>query len=133
MDKNSLIGFVLIAIILIFFLPTNEVSDKSTTKIKNNNINSTKNNSSNLNDKNEFKEDSISLIDNYSSDQLFINSNLEKVEKNYTLENDKIKVVISNKGGQLKSVIMKDFKTYQSKELDLFIEKYSKIKFTISI
>ena len=30
MDKNSLIGFVLIAIILIFFLPTNEVSDKST-------------------------------------------------------------------------------------------------------
>ena len=51
MDKNSLIGFVLIAIILIFFLPTNEVSDKSTTKIKNNNINNTKNNSSNLNDK----------------------------------------------------------------------------------
>ena len=118
MDKNSLIGFVLIAIILIFFLPTNEVSDKSTTKIKNNNINSTKNNSSNLNDKKiEFKEDSISLIDNYSSDQLFINSNLEKVEKNYTLENDKIKVVVSNKGGQLKSVIMKDFKTYQSKRI----------------
>ena len=34
MDKNSLIGFVLIAIILIFFLPTNEVSDKKTIKPK---------------------------------------------------------------------------------------------------
>ncbi len=128
MDKNSLIGFVLIAIILIFFLPTNEVSDKKTTKIKKNSVINSNNNSSKLNDeKNDFKEDSISLVNNYSSDQLFNGSNLEKLEKNYTLENDKIKVVISNKGGQLKSVIMKDFKTYQSKELDLFIEKYSKL------
>ena len=127
MDKNSLIGFILIAIILIFFLPTNEVSDTNTTKKEKNKVNSINNNSSKLNDKkNDIKEDSNSLITNYSSDQLF-SSNLEKVEKNYTLENDKIKVVVSSKGGQLKSVIMKDFKTYQSKELDLFIEKYSKL------
>ena len=38
----------------------------------------------------------------------------------HTIENDKLKITVSNKGGRIISVIMKEYQTYDSIPLDLF-------------
>lgn len=45
--------------------------------------------------------------------------------KYYTIENDKLIAKISNKGGRIVSVILKDYKTYSGKPLELFHEDSS--------
>ena len=124
-DKNSLIGFVLMAIILIvfntFFFPeVNQeqlsisnapviLEDKSTTIIKTNTIISA-DTTSNLIVSEEAREI-------YG---VFANSIIGE-EKFHVLENDKIKITISNKGGRITSVILKEYQTYDSLSLvDLF-------------
>ena len=127
-DKNSLTGFVLMAIILIvfnfFFFPEpveqeasnnivkNEV--KPDIKINQNVISSNNENNLASNDK-ENKLKYGSLSNSVSGD---IN--------NYFLENEKLKISISNKGGRINSVIIKEgsggkkFSTYDNRELEIF-------------
>ena len=120
-DKNSLIGFVLMAIILIVFNtfffpevnPEKDTSNKSIIteptnqeKINNDLINNELDNP-NLNDKTKQV---------YGS---FARSVIEK-ETFHSIENEKIKITISNKGGRIISAIMKEYQTFDSLPLDLF-------------
>ena len=41
-------------------------------------------------------------------------------EASHTIENDKLKITVSNKGGRITSVILKEYQTYDSLALDLF-------------
>ncbi|MBG65356.1 MAG: membrane protein insertase YidC [Flavobacteriales bacterium] len=120
-DKNSLIGFILMAIILIvfntFFLPEIE---EDNIKISNNSINqNTEENKtvSNLDIAN--KEIKINDDENINNTEKFHKSSIVE-EKYEIIENEKIKALVSNKGGQIKSVILKQFQTYDSLELNLF-------------
>ena len=134
-DKNSLIGFVLMAIILIVFntfffpevpqkqTPTNiptkvvltesQTSDTTTaTAIETGTVNPT------INDTAISKE----LKATYG---VFANAARGK-DTLYTLENDKLKITVASKGGRITSVIIKEgpnkeqYKTYDGKDLEIF-------------
>ncbi len=117
-DKNSLIGFVLMALILIVFNtfffpdPTEIKPTPSTEKESNKNISIEKSESEKTSKFNTNTETET----NYSS---FLKTNI-KEEIFQTIENEKIKVKISNKGGRIRSVILKEYKTSEGLPLDLF-------------
>ena len=123
-DKNSLTGFVLMFLILLvfnfFFLPTNEEIEK---EVNSNPIElkTTQNQEIDENSNTINQESSYSKI-NKSDFGVFSESSFAKDEE-VVLENEKIKLVISNKGGQIKSVVIKEgpnqkkYTTYTGEEL----------------
>ena len=126
-DKNSLTGFVLMFLILLvfnfFFLPTNEEIEK---EVNSNPIElqTTQNQEIDENSNTINQESSYSRI-NKSDFGVFSESSFAKDEE-VVLENEKIKLVISNKGGQIKSAIIKEgpnkkkYTTYTGEELEIF-------------
>ena len=129
-DKNSLIGFALMAIILIvfntFFFP--EIPEEDNT---NNTSEIEEKKSLLLNKELDFTSKSI-VIDSLevTSEQnekygAFASSCIGQ-ETFYTIENKNLKITVSNKGARITSVIMKEYKTYDSKELDLMNAEQSK-------
>jgi len=122
-DKNSLIGFVLMAIILIvfntFFFP--EAPKEKTTTTAPAEIIATET---------QLSETSISPINpalhnNTVSDELkatygiFANT-ATGIDDVQIIENDKLKITVANKGGRITSVILKEYQTFDSLALDLF-------------
>ncbi len=125
-DKNSLIGFILMAIILIvfntFFFPEVPEERVSTTNAKEivSEISSPN------------VSETITPIITETSNQLNISEDIKRTygvfansaigeETFHVIENDKIKITISNKGGRITSVIMKEYRTFDSLSLvDLF-------------
>ena len=126
-DKNSLTGFVLMFLILLvfnfYFLPTNEEVEKENTSEKIT-LQSTENQEKNKNT-NTTRLEPISNKINKSDFGIFSESSFAE-EEEVVLENDKIKLVISNKGGQIKSVVIKEgpnqkkYTTYTGEELEIF-------------
>ena len=126
-DKNSLTGFVLMFLILLvfnfFFLPTNEEIEK---EVNSNPIElqTTQNQEIDENSNTINQESSYSKI-NKSDFGVFSESSFAKDEE-VVLENEKIKLVISNKGGQIKSVVIKEgpnqkkYTTYTGEDLEIF-------------
>ena len=126
-DKNSLTGFVLMFLILLifnfYFLPTNEEISKQKEDVKTeNNISEPKSiNTDKIN------TDKIELTSDEKEKKYGVFSNSAESEFNeYVIENDKIKVVVSNKGGRINSVTIKEgpnkkqYKTYDGNELEIF-------------
>ena len=127
-DNSSFIGLILIAIIIIMgnvFLFDNQANES----IKNPN-------SENLSGQSLIKE-------NFKIEQYKDTSKIEiESEKIYTLENDKIKLEFTNKGGEISSAVIKGFysyeeykknledKTYISKDIEIFNNKDSKFEIT---
>ena len=140
-DKNSLIGLILMAIILIvfntFFFPeiAKEESIKKSNNISTEDIYKSNNRGENntINDQyvnNAINEDSVNkeLNETYG---VFANAALGE-ETFHTIENDKKKITVSNKGGRITSVIMKEYQTYDTLDLDLFDadSSYFNLQFT---
>ena len=133
-DKNSLIGLLLMGLILIifntYFFPKVE---NTTEKIENSNseviINVSDNNLERI---------AEAIIDSLKEQQHndlygnFFKNNIIKEEISF-LENEKIKVNFSNKGGRISSVVLKEFQTSDSLPLILFDADSSRfnLKFTI--
>ncbi|TXB65783.1 membrane protein insertase YidC [Vicingus serpentipes] len=149
LDKNSIIGLVLISAILLIFSyitsPTEEeLKAKELAKKKQTEQVEKENTTENavvpaeqseeiLSVDNQFVEkDSlheIALLTQYGP---FTNS-LKGESKNFTFENEKIKVTIANKGGRVSSVELKDFHTYDSLPLMLFNEDSSRFNIELTI
>jgi YidC/Oxa1 family membrane protein insertase len=128
-DKNSLIGFVLMAIILIVFNTfffTDIPKEENIEKI-NNTIIDNKPKSNDRDENNVFNNPIINdTINEYTINKelkvaygLFANAAVGK-ETYHTIENEKIKITISNKGGRIISVIMIEYQTFDTLDLDLF-------------
>ena len=133
-DKNSLIGFVLMAIILIvfntFFFPTSPIEEKSDVE-----PNKVIENTSEINQV-IVRTTNTNTNTNISEEQknqygVFANNAIGE-EALYTLENEKLKITISNKGGQIVSAILKEYQTYDSLPLDLFNADSSKFNLQFS-
>ena len=126
-DKNSLTGFVLMFLILLvfnfFFLPTNEEVEKEDNsnpiELQSTQIQQIDESSNTIN-----QEPVYNKI-NKSDFGIFSESSFAQ-EQEVILENEKIKLVISNKGGQIKSVVIKEgpnqkkYTTYTGEELEIF-------------
>ncbi len=127
-DKNSLTGFVLMAIILIvfnfFFFPEpveQEISENSiSNEVKENRQVNQNIVTSNIKDNLTSNDEDTQL--KYGSLAHTANGEID----NYFLENEKLKISISNKGGRINSVIVKEgsggkkFSTYDNRELEIF-------------
>lgn len=149
LDKNSIIGLVLISAILLIFSyitsPTEEelkaielAKKKQTEQVEKENTTENavvpaEQSEEILSVDNQFVEkDSlheIALLTQYGP---FTNS-LKGESKNFTFENEKIKVTIANKGGRVSSVELKDFHTYDSLPLMLFNEDSSRFNIELTI
>ncbi|MEC7646214.1 MAG: membrane protein insertase YidC [Bacteroidota bacterium] len=124
-DKNSLIGFILMAIILITFntfffpeLPQEEISSNNIHEISEN-TSTTTNATITPSITDATNNQSISEEER-STYGVFANATIGE-ETFHIIENDKIKITISNKGGRITSVIMKEYRTFDSLSLvDLF-------------
>ena len=122
-DKNSLIGFVLMAIILIVFntfffseipeeqAPTTAPTEAIVTEQKLSKTTTTPT----LPEINE----SIVSEELKATYGIFATAAVGR-EGNQVIENEKLKITVSNKGGRIVSVILKEYQTYDSLALDLF-------------
>ena len=120
-DKNSLIGFVLMAVILIvfntFFFPEIPQEQAPVTTPTEAVITETK-----------FTETTVAtpaLSNSFISEELKTKYGVFAPAANGTdefqvIENDKLKITVANKGGRIVSVILKEYQTFDSLALDLF-------------
>ena len=120
-DKNSLIGFVLMAVILIvfntFFFPEIPQEQAPVTTPTEAVITETK-----------FTETTVAtpaLSNSFISEELKTKYGVFASAANGTdefqvIENDKLKITVANKGGRIVSVILKEYQTFDSLALDLF-------------
>ncbi len=110
MDKNTIIGFLLLSLVIFgyysIYPPQNPQTNLEDEIIQQKNIINEKiiDQKENINNKNEIIELTQDTID----------------EKIYSIENNLIKLNISNDGGYINSVEIKKFKTYDQKKLILF-------------
>ena len=137
-DKNSLIGLLLMGFILIifntYFFPQVEVAE--TEKKNTAEIVTTINEVQIEQSQTEIIADAI--VDSLFSQQfvnkygVFANTAIG-TEKESVLENEKLKIIFSNKGGRISSVILKEFQTSDSLPLQLFDANSSRfnLKFTV--
>ena len=131
MDKNTIAGLVLIFAILITASYFNKPSEKEIEKLR------LKNDSIALVEMTRAKEDAKKIElsslkqDTSKTDSAAVHNELTNLygvfavaakgeEKFVTLENNLMKVVLSNKGGKIYSVELKNYKRYNGKPLVLF-------------
>ena len=111
-DKNSLIGFLLMAIILIvfntFFFNSESTNTSQKQPIQDKNINSksqnekiTSNDSNFTKDKKSQNIDTSNLIVKTKIHNSFFSNSIKGEETFHSLENEKLKIVISNKEEEL--------------------------------
>ena len=120
-DKNSLIGFVLMAVILIvfntFFFPEIPQEQAPITAPTEAVITET-----------QFTETTVAtplLSNSVISEELktkygVFASATKGTDEFQVIENDKLKITVANKGGRIVSVILKEYQTFDSLALDLF-------------
>ncbi len=119
-DLNSLIGFVLLGAIMLWWMYTNQPTleeleaekNKETEQVQEETISSTNTTTNPIAD---FVQatDSLSLVNAQSQLGAFAYS-ATLSDKETVLENDVFKLVISNKGGQIKEALIKNYVTYDS-------------------
>ncbi|PCJ26348.1 MAG: membrane protein insertase YidC [Flavobacteriales bacterium] len=153
-DKNSIIGLVLIGAILLIFSIFNKPSEEEI-KVKAEQEKLTKAKQEQL-DKKEITETDQAIIDSSTTlsenniDNAFSQSqdstenahalanygafshSVIGEEKTYVIENEKIKVTISNQGGRVTSVELKEFHTYDSLPLYLFHKDSSRFNLELT-
>ncbi len=136
-DFNSLIGFVLLGAIMLWWMYTNQPTpeeleaekNKQTEQVQEETISSSFENSENNTQTVLQGTDSISLANAKSQLGDFAYS-ATVADSETILENDVLKLVISNKGGQIKEALIKNFVTYDS--LPLYMIEKQNASFNIN-
>lgn len=118
MDRSSTIGYILILIIFAgyLFLTQRNVKDLKKKEAQADSI--------------EIVQDTVQTAAIQSPDSIPAPADSIK-EEFFTIENEDLKVFISNKGGRLGSVKLKGFKRYDSSDLVLFTSDKSRFDYTI--
>ncbi|WP_121666270.1 membrane protein insertase YidC [Mesonia aquimarina] len=139
LDLNSIIGFVLIAAILAWMLynsQENQPQENENLDAKNNteqiDAELQKTTSTSVEENNVSGNDSLQLAKAQSELGAFgYSATLPSAKENTTtLENDVLKLVISNKGGQIVEARLKKFKTYDS--IPVYLIKDQNASFNIN-
>src|SRR3970040_546264 len=131
-DINSLIGFVLLGAIVLWWMYSNQPTPEEKLEAEKNKIESVEQTTvtSTLTDSTKKSEiitqatDSLSLVKAQGQLGVFAYSATlpsAKEDGETVLENDLLKLVISNKGGQIKEALLKKYVTYDS--LPLYMVK----------
>ena len=145
MDKNTILGFVLIALIVLGFSQLNKKSDKEITAEKrySDSIAFVEQNKVELAGKvtkEAVVKDSLAVNDTTANGKNMdafgdFSASAKGVEKFYTLENEMVKITLSNKGGRIYSVQLKKYSKRDSLDkalpLILFNDQESNMGFTL--
>ncbi|HSQ47580.1 MAG TPA: membrane protein insertase YidC [Lutibacter sp.] len=139
-DINSLIGFVLLGAIVLWWMysnqPTQEELEAEKNKIENvqqTTVPSTLTDSTKKSEITTQATDSLSLVKAQGQLGVFAYSATlpsAKEDGETVLENNLLKLVISNKGGQIKEALLKNYVTYDS--LPLYMVKDNNANFNIN-
>ena len=128
MDKNTLVGFILIGAVLIGFSIYNRPSQEEMERARRyqDSIQTiAQQETAKLDAEAAAKSTQALTLDSTS---LFFEAN-QGTEQFTTLENNLVKVTFSNKGGRVVSATLKDYKDQQGQPLTLFNEKESAMNF----
>ena len=143
-DQSSLIGLLLIGLLILAF-PYFFPEEKSTERSSNDNNQNVEESSISIENKTSTSEGSPNT-DEIIIDKQQENNTIDN-EKLFHLENEKIKLILSNKGGTIQSAIIKDFYTYDeyksnknskdfinifNKESNFFIKSFDNLYDTVS-
>jgi YidC/Oxa1 family membrane protein insertase len=140
MDKNTIIGFVLIALIFVGFSQLNKKSATEIAAEKRYNdsialVQQIQEQAASVptQTKESLSNDSVSSTDSTSNGNAFGEFSASAVgkEKFYTLENELIKLTLSSKGGRVYSVQLKNYRNCDSLPLILFNGPESNMGFTL--
>lgn len=141
MDKNTIIGFVIIAAILIGFSVMNRPSEEELAREQRYNdsiaLVQQQKAASEIAQKKQataIAKDSLNSTDSTSvSTDAFgaFSASATGKEEFYTLENEVLKLTISSKGGRVYSATLKDYRTHDSLPLVLFTGAESNMGFTM--
>ena len=139
MDKNTVIGLVLIVLIFFGYYQITKPTEAEQTRIKRYNDSISLVEQNNVESKiaaNEPKaltnSDSVAASDTSKIADSFggFSASAKGQEKFYTLENELIKLTFSSKGGRVCSAQLKNYRTHDSLPLILFDAKESAMDFT---
>ena len=128
MDKNTLVGFVLIGLVLIGFSIYNRPSQEEMERAQRyqDSIQAVALEEAAKREAEAADQSTQALT--LDSTSLFFGAN-QGTEQFTTLENNLVKVTFSNKGGRVVSAILKDYNNQQGEPLTLFNEKESSMNF----
>jgi len=141
MDKNTIIGFVLIALVVIGYVQITKPSDKEIAAQKRYNdsialVQQDKPNVAVKTVSGTISKDSLAVNDTTNNASAFGDFSVASKgeDKYYTLENELVKITLSSKGGRIYSVQLKKYSKRDSLDnahpLILFKEKESNMSFT---
>jgi YidC/Oxa1 family membrane protein insertase len=143
MDKNTVIGFILIGLVLFLFTWLNRPTPQQieARRIQDSiaraeqirqreeiRIQEEKQTAANIYD--ETVADSVRIAEREQNFGVFASS-IEGTEERFKLENERLEIYISNKGGQVSYARLKDYTTHDSLPLILFDGNESKLDFTL--
>jgi len=131
MDRNTIIGLVLIGVVMVVFSIYNTPSKQQLAKQQHTtdslNLLAVKAKQDSIAKTIQIKSGSVIADTSRIAKPVttlpatvFSNDSVNSVEKFTTVENEKMKVIFSNKGGKIYSVEMKNYKTWDKKPLILF-------------
>ncbi len=143
-DLNSLIGFVLLGAIMIWYFYMNQPTPEELEKQKSEQIqeaseadspeseNTTAADQIQMDPVTQVASDSLALVNAKNRLGIFAYSNsLPSATDNETIiENDLVRIKVANKGGQITEVLLKNYKTYDQKPL--FVIKDQNALFNLS-
>jgi YidC/Oxa1 family membrane protein insertase len=133
-DVNSFIGVILLGGIIFWWMSTQEPevdATNTTTTTEIIGVPETINNTGTaVVNETAFENDSLKQVNLQNKLGAFAQSALSASEGVSVLENDLVKLTIDNKGGQIKSALIKNFKTYDS--LPLYMIKDNNASFNIN-
>jgi YidC/Oxa1 family membrane protein insertase len=140
MDKNTILGFVLIALIVIGFSVLNKPNEAELARIQRYNdsialveqnkvpiIPATVKNTTDSIATDSTANDTSKIANSYGD----FSASAVGVEKFFTLENELLKLTFSNKGGRIYSAQLKKYRTHDSLPLILFDAQESNMGFTL--
>jgi len=133
-DVNSFIGMILLGGIIFWWMSTQEPEVDATNKTTTTEIVDTPETINNTNtpfvNETAFENDSLKQVKLQNKLGAFAQSAISASEGVSVLENEVVKLTIDNKGGQIKSALIKNFKTYDS--LPLYMIKDNNASFNIN-
>ncbi|MBA2422359.1 MAG: membrane protein insertase YidC, partial [Chitinophagales bacterium] len=134
MDRNAVIGFVLMALIIIAYLTYNAPSPEDAAKMKRvqDSLALIKAPPASPIDTSRKEIDSVKNKESHAqqdASRSIFKDTLNYDEQHITIENELMRVMLSNKGGHVVSVELKKFKTFDQKPLILFDERNTKFNY----
>ena len=139
MDKNTIIGFSLIGLILLGFWQLNKPNEKEILAQKRYNYSialvqqvkvqaeTAINKTATVSNDSTIETDTAAISSSFGD----FSASAKGEEKFYTLENELIKLTISSKGGRIYSAQLKNYKTHDTLPLMLFEAKERSMSYTL--